>query len=380
MSIQVCNTATLDIIVLKRIQIYRYVEISLGARNVKTLKVQCNNLENGCQWVGELGKLEEHMEFCDAVHIPCPNACTDIQGQTVDILRRNLQEHLTNECPRRKHQCPHCEEMGEYGERTTSHLETCPMMIVQCSNHGCDAVLFRCDISTHSLTCDYEPVSCKYAEVGCEERPPRKDLKKHEEDAQLHFLIATEAVQTLKQKATEQTKEIAALKSTLSRGTSLFTFKMVNYGHHKNKNKPFHSQPFNTFRKGYKMCVEVYANGISYAKDTYVSVFACLMKGDNDDSLTWPLYGMVTFELLNQLEDKNHHELTIEANFLATDRASQIMVDGKKGKGWGIAPFISHAALGYQPDKNCQYLKDDTLVFRVTVYVPDYKPWLECTI
>ena len=157
--------------------------MSLGARNINTLKVQCNNLENGCQWVGELGKLENHLKFWDLVHIHCPKACTNIQGQVVEILKQDLLQHLTNECPRRKHRCPHCEKMGEYGERTTSHLETCPMMIVQCANHGCDAVIIHCEVSTHRSICDYEPVSCKYAEVGCGERPLRKDLKKHEENA-----------------------------------------------------------------------------------------------------------------------------------------------------------------------------------------------------
>ena len=34
------------------------------------------------------------------------------------------------------------------------------------------------------------------------------------------------------------------------------------------------------------------------------------MKGDSDDSLTWPFTGKVTFELLNQLEDNNHHKMT----------------------------------------------------------------------
>ena len=316
------------------------------------------------------------MEFCDAVHIPCPNACTDIQGQTVEILRRNLQEHLTNECPRRKHRCPHCEEMGEYGERTTSHLETCPMMIVQCSNHDCDAIIFRCDISTHSPTCDYQPVSCKYAEVGCEERPLRKDLKKHEDDAKLHFPIVIEAVLTLKQKTTQQMKEIAALKSTLSKGPSLFTFKMVNFGQYKAKNKPFYSQPFYTFRKGYKMCLKVVANGINYAKGTHVSVFIGLMKGDND-SFTWPFTGRVLVELLNQLEDNNHYKVTV--TFPADNEFSNRLVDGERRTQWDHPKFISHTKLDYQPDKNCQYLKDDTLVFRVTAEVSNYEPWLEPT-
>ena len=369
--------AALDIIVLIPILIHHCFAISLGAWKVKTLKVQCNNFENGCQWVGELGKLEKHMEFCDAVHIPCPNACTDIQGQTVEILRRNLQEHLTNECPRRKHRCPHCEEMGEYRERTTSHLETCPMMIVQCSNHDCDAVLFRCDISTHSLTCDYEPVSCKYAEIGCEERPLRKDLQKHEEDAQLHFPFVIEAVLTLKQKVTQQMKEIAALKSTHSKGPSLFTFKMVNFGQYKAKNKPFYSQPFYTFRKGYKMCMKVKANGKHYAKGTHVSVYACLMKGNNDDSLPWPFTGKMTFELLNQLEDKNHHKIKVTVS--ADNESGNRLRYGERGRGWGYSKFISHTKLDHQPDKNCQYLRNDTLVFRVSAKAPDYKPWLEPT-
>ena len=37
-----------------------------------------------------------------------------------------------------------------------------------------------------------------------------------------------------------------------------------------------------------------------------------------------------------------------------------------------------HSALGYDAKKNTQYLKDDTLYFRVSVAVADHKPWLEC--
>ena len=44
---------------------------------------------------------------------------------------------------------------------------------------------------------------------------------------------------------------------------------------------------------------------------THVSVFACLVKGRNDDNLPWPFTGEVTFTLLNQLEDENHRSDTI---------------------------------------------------------------------
>ena len=59
------------------------------------------------------------------------------------------------------------------------------------------------------------------------------------------------------------------------------------------------------------MCIRVDANGWSSGNGTHISVFAYLMKGDNDDSLTWPFTGSITFELLNQLEDNNHEAITI---------------------------------------------------------------------
>ena len=42
-----------------------------------------------------------------------------------------------------------------------------------------------------------------------------------------------------------------------------------------------------------------------------VSVFAHLMKGENDDYLPWLFTGEVTVQLLNQLEDNRHHSETI---------------------------------------------------------------------
>ena len=128
------------------------------------------------------------------------------------------------------------------------------------------------------------------------------------------------------------------------------------------------------------MCIRVDANGAceGRGKGTRVSAYACIMKGDNDDSLTWPFTGSVKFELLNQLEDKNHYTHTT-APFPADNVASKRVVEDERGTGLGRQQFISHNELDYNSDKNCQYLKDDILIFRIIVQVPDYKPWLECT-
>ncbi len=125
------------------------------------------------------------------------------------------------------------------------------------------------------------------------------------------------------------------------------------------------------------MCLRVDANGEGDTKGTHVSVFACLMKGDHDDTLTWPFTGSVTFELLNQLEDKNHHRKT--TTFPANAEASQRVLDSERGIGYGKPAFITFDDLDYDASANTQYLKDDTLVFRVSAEAPDHKPWLECT-
>ena len=290
-----------------------------------TLKVECDNLENGCQWTGELRELETHLQSCGHTLISCTNECGN-SNQIVKVLRKDLQDHLTNECPRRQYQCPYCEETGEHQEITTSHFKICPLIAVKCQNLGCTAIMFHCELSAHRSTCDYEHVSCKYAEVGCKERPLRKDLKQHEKNAQLHLQITTECV-------LRQQKEISELKK-LCRKCTPITFRVMDYKEKKVSGDEFYSPPFYTSPTGYKMCVEVDVNGWDNGKGTHISVFAYLMKGDNDDSLTWPFTGTVTIELLNQLEDKNHYKRTI--TFSADSSASKRVVNGERAsEGWG---------------------------------------------
>ncbi len=272
---------------------------------------------------------------------------------------RNVKSHELNECPERQYTCPHCNEAGEYDERTTTHLEVCPRVEITCKK--CSLQIFRCDGSDHLLVCLNEPVHCKYYNIGCGEKPLRKDLTKHEDNLQLHLSLA--AVEVLRLKKTQLRKN--ALK-----------FRMKKFDVQKLENKKLFSSSFYTSGEGYKMCIIVYANGIGVGEGTHVSAGAYLMKGDNDDSLSWPFTGTVTFELLNQLEDKNHHKET--TTFPADGEGSQ-RVDERATQGYGHQKFISHTDLAHKPLTNIQYLKDDTLIFRVSAEAPDYKPWLECT-
>ncbi len=54
--------------------------IILGRREIRELPVKCDSMERGCQWVGTVGTLEEHMGVCQFTLVPCPKKCKDDNG------------------------------------------------------------------------------------------------------------------------------------------------------------------------------------------------------------------------------------------------------------------------------------------------------------
>ena len=76
---------------------------------------------------------------------------------------------------------------------------------------------------------------------------------------------------------------------------------------------------------------------VKNGEGTHVSVHVPILKSDNDDNLKWPFIGTVRFELLNQLEDKNHHLMILSLNAQENNaRASDE---------WGFSEFIHHSRL-----------------------------------
>ena len=309
------------------------------------------------------------MQKCDYTLLPCTNECK-IHNQVVTVLRKDLANHLANNCPIRQYQCPNCKGMSVFEERNTVHLKTCPGVSVPCPNAQCPHYPLRCCIAIHRSSCDYEKVSCKYAELGCEERDLRMNMKKHEQNYQLHLQITTKSVLEYKKQLQQLEHENTKLKEVRhTQCNEKFTFKLPSFTEKKKYQDWFYSTPFYTSQNGYRFCISVVTNGNGDGEGTHLSVYACLMKGDNDDSLTWPFTGTVTVTLLNQLEDENHYAEKI--NFLADYSAGRI--EGERGIGLGCPNFIAHS------DLQENYLVDDALFFRVSVDVLNYKPWLECT-
>jgi TNF receptor-associated factor 4 len=284
---------------------------------------------------------------------------------------KDLDRHLKNACPNRNHECEYCGEEGTYATVTEAHDKVCRMKPVSCLNDGCRVEMQRQKVREHVSKCPHTVIPCKYEGIGCDKKTKRKDMAAHEEDDQLHLHMALETVasQQCAISKLQQTMEdkIYSLQVTVNKLRPKI-FVLTEYHKKKEADEPFEFPPFYTHPNGYHMALAVDTNGSGAGEGTHVSVYAPLFEGEHDAELKWPFIGDVTFTLLNQLEDKNHHTKTSSHG---TTRNTRV------GDPWGFPRFIPHSALARDPVQNTQYLKNDTLYFRVSVEVADHKPWLE---
>ena len=398
--------------------------ISVGKRAIRALLVKCDNVERGCKWEGTVGTLDEHMAVCMFTPVPCPNHCKEKYKITL-CMRKDLDHHVNNECPNRDYKCKYCGEKGTYANITQIHDRVCKKKNIPCTNTECTKTIERGKMKRHLDDCDYTTIPCKYKNIGCDVKLKRKDMPAHEEDDKVHLHQALGTVVKLQDNlqsandtiAAQQGKvatlqrdrksanstitalqgkvatlqgdkesvnsTIAALQGkvaklqgdmkstqdTLQSSTGKLIFKLTEYQKKKDNNEITESPSFYTSPEGYHVCLIVNANGEGNGKQTHVSVFVKILEGEHDDTLKWPFTGTYVFELLNQLEDKNHYTSTIN---IGNEHKANVGV-----LGWGYTEFILHSILSHDPFINTQYLKDDTLYFRVTVTPSDHRPWLD---
>ena len=343
--------------------------------------MKCTNIERNCQWEGTVGTLEAHVTTCKFTLIPCPKECKDYNGKITLLMRKVLNKHLRKYCRNRDHKCEYCGEKGTYAYITQVHDEICLLKILPCPNE-CTKSMPRQDIMNHVETeCELTVVACKYKNIGCKRKLRRGDMAAHEQDDSLHFSKALNTVVKLQDSNTQlqdfMTKlqvsntELREKVSKLeSAANTTITFKLTKFQEILDSDKEFTSPFFYTSPGGYRMTIEVHANGIDDSEGTHVSIYVSILEGEYDTELSWPFVGKVTFTLLNQLEDNNHRTMIsifdLERNARVEDS-------------WGFQQFTPHSKLAHDPVKNTQYLKNDTLYFRVSVEDSDHKPWLECT-
>ena len=303
-----------------------------------------------CDWEGPLSALKKHVDECIFVKVPCPKHCEDGEGKILEVAKKDLPKHLEAACPCRDFTCKICGKLGTYASITQSHLEDC---VVQ--NLGAVAT----EQDTHSRVatklvgttgkCDFNLDSFHFDLAQLEERKSALPLL-------LENINPPDA------------KTVQALQDMLATLNSTFKFRIEHYHRLKETEESFLTQPFFTRKDGggYKMVLEVRMSA------EYLAIDAGLVEGESDAELSWPFTGEITFTLLNQRQEYFHYS-----------RLFSVTADlGAKqgGARFGICKFISHEEICRgDPDKNVQYLENDTLYFRVIVKESS-KPWLVCTI
>ena len=191
-----------------------------------------------------------------------------------------------------------------------------------------------------------------------------EDLQETDENLQL----AKETIHSLKTALKEQKNLLTASKEVLKVSQC------------SQKKKGWSSPGFYTSPGGYKMSLRIDPYGNGDSKDTHVSCYIYLESGEYDDTLEWPFQGVVTIELLNQLEDKNHWKRTLTFDESVPTKSKTRVFKGDNAHGWGTSHFIPFSKIVYDAAKKCLYLKDDSLYFRVSVKATSKtKPWLALT-
>ena len=341
-------------------------------REIKGLLIYCPNKESGCEWVGELNDIHKHIQ---------DGKCCDVKCDKCDktLLSTGVKSHLDTECPC---YCPYCDITAEREAISSEHKEKCHKFAPACPNNiavdnlpndELDVLIDKVFSETSRILQNfirlYLPITVAVTllfNLGAVATP---DLL-----AQTHYSISepTTPLQAVQQYYYQLSLSDWSTKhrvlGELSNQVAPAIVKMPNFTKELENKEEWFSNPFFAFEGGYQMCLRVDAAGGGKCKGTHVSVQLYLMKGPHDDELEqsghWPLRGTFTIELLNQLNDSDHHSRMVQFHHYhckkCTDRVTGLIAYG----GRGYPDFISHDTLLHH--SNNSYHKNDLLIFRIS--------------
>ncbi|XP_076471576.1 TNF receptor-associated factor 6-like isoform X2 [Babylonia areolata] len=120
---------------------------NFAKREIQNFTVRCPNSKQGCDVLTTVKEVSVHQNVCPLALVPCPNQCTHV------LLRKDLEQHMTQSCDRRSLPCPYCSASFlavEY-EMLKHMEERCPKAMVTCHFKllGCTAQIMRSELDSH---------------------------------------------------------------------------------------------------------------------------------------------------------------------------------------------------------------------------------------
>ena len=301
---------------------------------------------NGCGSSPLLKLLKDHLKKCPLEVIEC---AFNYAGCSEKLPRKDMSEHITQSLAIHMSlmATSHRQEVVKLNQRISeveeqykqSRTEVAELRI---ANQNLVTEVAESRIANQNLV----------AEVGREVHDQRLKIQ-----STLRGEIKKAQAETKQEITNERKSDIAALHSHV--GLVPFNVTMTGFEQKKCSNYEWYSPPFYTHPHGYKMCLNVDANGNGDGNGSHVSVFVNMMKGEYDDSLKWPFRGDITIQLLNQIGDDDRHHVNTVHIIGDTNISQRVLKRERSAGGFGIYGFIPHR------DLTPRYLKDDCLMFCV---------------
>ena len=320
-------------------------------QSLSGFKVFCSHRKEGCQWIGEFGQLESHLNVNSSHHHQlegCAHAEVRCQYCFKLYKRSQVLAHQSDFCPLRPFTCQHCKMFhSHYEDVVSNHMPRCGCCPVGCPNE-CGATVLLRDVERHISD------DCPLTVITVQVR--RKDLPPH------HALVGAQVsdqVSDVRRELAEFKKEVATLSRVSAFGPIEMT--LVNFARAKRRNEVWRSSPFYSDIRGYKFCLVIAANGLGLAKNTHVSVVVYLMRGSFDSQLRWPFRGRITIQLLDQT-GSNHITHLLDFSHEVCNQACKRVPFWRGVSSIGLRKgfFVAHS------DLTPNYLVDDCLYFQVS--------------
>ena len=333
-------------------------------REILDLKIKCNQLKKGCEWVGELRESEDHDKQCEYVDEECANKC----GK--QVIRKAMKNHLEKLCPRRKTSCEYCCSTMEWKE-LQDHYKKCPKYPVKCT-HNCGETVARYKMTDHVGHQGTRPSSlldCKFKNMGCLFTGNRSDLVKHgKDDAASHCSLLANKLVATEQELEETKSKLAMVESrrnfslpVKSPESFVHTWRIENWSQKilEDKAGVRECTTSNSFYvpPGYHLYLGAYPDRNA---SSHLGVFLFARKGDFDGSIKWPFPFSFTLELVDQELNGKNISVTYSSPYMEGYLDEPAITKGGMGK----AELASHKTL----ETRC-YIKDDTIIIKLTIHV-----------
>ena len=336
-------------------------------REILDLKIKCNQLKKGCEWVGELREKEDHDKQCEYVGEVCANKCGE------QVMRKAVRNHLEKLCPRRKTSCEYCCSTMEWKE-LQDHYKKCPKYPVKCT-YNCGETVARYEMTAHvgnQGTCPNSLIDCKFKNIGCSFKGKRRELSVHiKDDAESHFSLMANRLVATEQELEETKSKLAMVVShrnfsllVKSPESFVHTWRIENWSQKileaKARVKEFTMSNLFYVPPGYHLHLRALAT-VLIDDNCYLGVYLFATEGDFDGVIKWPFPFSFTLEVVDQQPAGKNISFKFSPPYRRAlqDPATSVVGAGKQ--------MASHETLETQ----C-YIKDDAVIIKLTVHVKNY--------